>query len=272
MSGEEEFALPDWSSDVPYAYTDRLSGSQWAWEFLRRNAEFRADWRVAQLQYGLSGYDPPMTMMVSQYDTPMLSKWGLLYCTSPNEDARTAAAFWNPALCSTVLRLKGFPVTENIDTTPFVLDDLKCPSVLLEMPSGGQHLLFMDEGRRLQLAIEGADVMRPVRLLTNGAPEKDLALSQLAALRCFNDLRLSARLYDSHIERGRGPERLHLVLRILDANFSGATRDEIARKLFADEYIDEGWSGANQLLRDRVRRAIYRGRALMCKAYRTLLA
>jgi hypothetical protein len=144
--------------------------------------------------------------------------------------------------------------------------------MLLEMPNDGQHLLFMDEGRRLQLAIEGADVMRPVRLLMNGAPEKDLALSQLAALRCFNDLRLSGRLYDSHIERGRGPERLHMVLRILDANLSGATRDEIARKLFADEYLDEGWSGANQLLRDRVRRAIYRGRILMHKAYRTLLA
>jgi hypothetical protein len=65
---------------------------------------------------------------------------------------------------------------------------------------------------------------------------------------------------------------LLLVLRILDANLSGATRDEIARKLSADEYIDEGWSGANQLLRDRVRRAIYRGRALMCKDYRTLFA
>jgi hypothetical protein len=272
MSGEESIALPDWSRDELYAYTERLSGPQWAWEFLRRNAEFRADWRTAQLEYGLSGYAPPVTMMVSLYDTPMLSKWGLLYCTSPNDDARTAGVFWNPGLCSTVLRIKGFPVREKIDATPFVLDDLKCPSMLLEMPNNLQHLLFMDEGRRLQLAIEGADVMRPVRLLTNGAPEKKLALSQFGALRCFNDLRLSGRLYDSHIERGRGPERLHLVLRILDANLSGATRDEIARKLFADEYLDEGWSGANQLLRDRVRRAIYRGRALMHKAYRTLLA
>jgi hypothetical protein len=272
MSGEEPISLPDWSRDESYAYTERLSGPQWAWEFLRRNPEFRADRQKAQLEYGLSGYDPPVTMMVSQYDTPALSKWGLLYCTSPNDDARIAAAFWNPGLCSTVLRLKGFPMTDKIDATPFVVDDLKCPSMLLEMPNNLQHLLFMDEGRRLQLAIDGADVMRPVRLLTNGAPEKDLALSQLAALRCFNDLRLSGRLYDSHIERGRGPERLRLVLRILDASLSGATRDEIARKLFADEYIGPDWSGANQLLRDRVRRAIYRGRALMHKAYRTLLA
>src|SRR6185437_9271467 len=168
MSGEEEFALPDWFKDEPYAHTERLSGPQWAWEFLRRNLEFRIDWQAAQIEYGLSGYDPPVTMMVSQYDTPALSKWGLLYCSSPNDDSRMAGVFWNPALCSMVLRLKGFPLTENIDVTPFVLNDLKCPSMLLEMPSGGQHLLFMDEGRRLQLAIEGADVMRPVRLLTNG--------------------------------------------------------------------------------------------------------
>jgi len=196
----------------------------------------------------------------------------LLYCTTPNDDSRMAGAFWNPGLCSTVLRLQGFPATAEIAAAPFVIDDLKCPSILLELPNESQHLLFMDEARRLQLAIEGADVMRPVRLLVEGTLEKELAAAQLRSLRCFNDLRISGRLYNSHIERGRGPERLHLVLRILDAHLSGATRDEIARKLFADEYFDEGWSGANQLLRDRVRRAIYRGRALMRKAYRTLLA
>jgi len=272
MSEQDDFVVPDWLTDKPYTYTERLSGPQWAWEFLRRNVEFRADWRKAQLEYGLSGYDPPVTMMMSQYDTPMLSKWGLLYCTTPNDDSRMAGAFWNPGLCSTVLRLQGFPVTAEIAAAPFVIDDLKCPSILLEFPNQSQHLLFMDEARRLQLAIEGADVMRPVRLLVEGTLEKELAAAQLRSLRCFNDLRISGRLYDSHIERGRGPERLHLVLRILDAHLSGATRDEIARKLFADEYLDEGWSGANQLLRDRVRRAIYRGRALMRKAYRTLLA
>ncbi len=272
MSEGEIFSLLDWSRNEPYAYTERLSGPQWAWEYLRRNAEFRADWRTAQLEYGLSGYDPPTTMMLSQYDIPMLSKWGLLYCTSPNEDARTACVFWNPDLCPTVLRLKGFPVAAKIDAIPFILDDLKCLSMLLEMPTGPQHLLFMEEGRRLQLAIEGADVMRPVRLLANAAPEKELAAAQLRALRCFNDLRLSGQLYDSHTERGRGPERLRLVLRILDASLSGATHNEIAQKIFAGEYFGPGWFGVEQLLRDRVRRAVYRGLALMRKAYRTLLA
>jgi hypothetical protein len=271
MSQGDDFLVPDWSSDKPYADIGRLSGPQWAWEFLRRNAEFRADWRSAQIEYGLSGYDPPVTTLVSQYDTPTLSKWGLLYCTTPKDDFRLAGVLWNPGLCSTVLRLKAFPVTTKIDFAPFSFDDLKCPSVLLETPNGRQHLLFMDEERRLQLTVEGVDIMRPVRLLADGAPERGLAASQLRAQRCFNDLRLSGRLYESHVDRGRGTDRLGLVLRILDASLSGATRDEIARKIFAGEYFHEEWSGANQLLRDRVRRAIYRGRALMRKAYRTLL-
>jgi len=271
MSRGDGFLLPDWSNDEPYAFTERLSGPQWAWEFLRRNAEFRVDWRKAQIEYGLSGYDPPVTTLLSQYDAPMLSKWGLIYCTTPNDDSRMAGVFWNPNVCFAVLRIKAFLATAEIQAAPFVLGDLKCPSMLLEMPNGLQHLLFMDEGRRLQLAIEGVDVMRPVRLFTDSTPEKELAAEQLRALRCFNDLRLSGRLYDSHIERGRGPKRLRLVLRVLDAHLSSATRDEIARKIFADEYFHEGWSGANQLLRDRVRRAIYRGRALMRKAYRILL-
>lgn len=270
MSVGDDFELPDWSTFESYASAERLSRPQWAWEYLRRNAEFRADWRTAQLEYGLSGYDPPVTTIVSQHDVPLLSRWGLLYCTTPNDDARMSFAFWEPDVCPGALRLKAFPLTAKIDAAPFVFDDLKCPSMLLEMPNGLQHLVFMDEGRRLQLTIEGADVMLPVRLLTDGAAQKKLATLQLRALQSFNDLRLSGRLYDSHIECSRTQERLRLILRILDARLSGATHNEIAQKIFTEASFEVGCSG--EQLRDRVRRAIYRGVALMRKGYRDLLS
>ncbi len=37
--------LPDWREPQDYAYTDALTAEQWAWEFLRRNAAYQADWR-----------------------------------------------------------------------------------------------------------------------------------------------------------------------------------------------------------------------------------
>ena len=34
-----------WSDNKAYEYTRKLDASQWAWEFLRRNAEYKNDWK-----------------------------------------------------------------------------------------------------------------------------------------------------------------------------------------------------------------------------------
>ena len=266
------FETPDWTQDEPYVYTERFNGPQWAWEYLRRNAEFRADWKHDQLEFGLSGYDPPTTMVVSLADAPRLSRWGCLYATAPDQDAVTASVFWNPQLCSSVLQLTAQPSSSRIDATPFVLGDIPCPSVLLELPNGPQHLLFHDESRRLQLVVDGADVTKPVRLMTDGAPDKEVAGAQLRSLHCFNDLRLSGRLYDSHFRRTPMPQRLRLLLRVLDGERTGASQEEIAQKIFADDYAAGQWHAPGQPLRDRVRRALYRGHAMTRGGYRELLS
>jgi hypothetical protein len=36
--------LPDWRNPADYAYTEDFALHDWAWEFLRRNPEYRADW------------------------------------------------------------------------------------------------------------------------------------------------------------------------------------------------------------------------------------
>lgn len=36
--------LRDWHKPTDYAYTQGLSGAQWAWEFLRRNPRYRQEW------------------------------------------------------------------------------------------------------------------------------------------------------------------------------------------------------------------------------------
>lgn len=145
--------MPDWTNDRDYDWTDNLSRREWAWEFLRRNAAFRATWGVARLQYGISGYDGSTTMLVCAERTPSLSPWGCLYCSTPEGDAREATVFWLPDLCPSVLRLNAFPLAENIAATPFWLREIVSMSILLEFPDGPQHLLFVEGERSLQLAI-----------------------------------------------------------------------------------------------------------------------
>lgn len=271
QSGEGTLAV-DWTVDETYDYTARLNDRGWAWEWLRRNTDFRKNWDEARLQYGVSGYDGASTLLVSQSQTPKLSQWGCLYCSSPHEDARVASVFWSPDVCASVLKLHAFPLKAEVESTPFFLRDIACPSVLLELPGGPQHLLFHDGSRTLQLVIEGEDVLRPVRLLTDGAPGKALAGPQLRSLLCFNDLRLSGRLYDSHFQRELPSQRLRLILRILDGALAGASHREIAQVVFADEFSTESWYAPGRPLRDRVRRALYRGHRLMQKEYLDLLS
>ncbi len=51
--------MPDWRDPQAYAFTARLTAAQWAWEFLRRNPEYRrawadfsATWRDLEAAYG----------------------------------------------------------------------------------------------------------------------------------------------------------------------------------------------------------------------------
>lgn len=259
--------LPAWRDRRHYDYTSRLSRREWAWEFLRRNCEFREAWRTCQLEYGIVGYDSGTMMLVSQFETPRLTEWGLLYCSAPDQDASLATVFWSPDLCSGVLRMAAFPLSARIDATPFLLRDISCASVLLDVPSGPQHLLFTENGRGLQLLVEGEDIVRPVRLLTDGAPQADCVSGQLHALRCFNELRLTGRLCASSVQRDPLSPRLRHVLRVLDADLGGATREEIGEALLAEGYAAE----TGRALRDHIRRALRRGQELMRKSYRNLL-
>ena len=271
-NSDETFQLPDWTDDHAYDYTARLARREWAWEFLRRNREFRAAWRVAQIEYGLAGYDGGTTIIVSQHQHPSLETWGLLYSTAPDHDALMASAFWLPDIFRGVLRLTAFPLSARIDATPFLLRDISCASMLLEVPNAPQHLLFADNGRGLQLIVEGADLLRPVRLMTNSAPDVTRVGAQLRALHCFNDLRLTGRLNVSTLQRDPLTPRMRNVLRALDASLSGAPLQEIARAVLSADVATQGWHGRAGGLRDRIRRTVRRGHHLMNGGYRRLLS
>ncbi len=38
--------MKDWRLADDYGFTERLSGAQWAWEFLRRNPDYRREWKI----------------------------------------------------------------------------------------------------------------------------------------------------------------------------------------------------------------------------------
>jgi hypothetical protein len=70
-----------WSDPLAYVYTERLSARDWAWEFLRRNPEFRVAWeRSTHSGHGLEDH-PHICMAISS--DPCLRDWGILFRGSP---------------------------------------------------------------------------------------------------------------------------------------------------------------------------------------------
>nr|WP_282595233.1 DUF2285 domain-containing protein [Mesorhizobium mediterraneum] len=87
------------------------------------------------------------------------------------------------------------------------------------------------------------------------------------ALECLNILcaqsELPARLFPPE----RRGARLTFVLRVLDGSLAGASHREIAEALIGQQRVHSDWNDPRDHLRDRIRRAVSRGRALMNGGY-----
>jgi hypothetical protein len=137
--------------------------------------------------------------------------------------------------------------------------------------SGREHVRLSRGGERVQLAVSGASLLDAPYLLTELAIPDDIARPRRVAVAAFN--RLSQGRFHagpSHPEAQASP-RLPLVLRALDGHLAGASQRQIAVSLFGPRRVEREWRGTRGFLRDRVRRAVSRGRHMMTSGYLELL-
>jgi hypothetical protein len=72
-------AIPDGLNGRAYEYTERLSRPEWAWEFLRRNPEFRRQMERFSAHV-ISGRVAPNAMIGRlEKNAPSLIHWGLRF-------------------------------------------------------------------------------------------------------------------------------------------------------------------------------------------------
>jgi hypothetical protein len=232
-----------------YEWMLALSAEGWAWEFLRRNADYKRDFYVFFGKY-------------DKRSEEAARRWGLLKFSDPEVDARTAIVFWSPAHNRSVLPL----VTAGAGKSG--LGNVKCKVSFLQVANDLQrHVLFSCGGRFLQLAISGSGDLGKVRYMIDGVPEHGNS-RKLTALRRLGDLiqhkRLRGELYS---RQRRGPRLLHLI-EVLDSHAKDPSHRSIARYIFGEERADKEWDN----LRDHVRRAIAAGRKMSQSGYLALLA
>jgi hypothetical protein len=151
------------------------------------------------------------------------------------------------------------------------LSFLNCRIAVIHVLDGTQHILFANGARRLQLAATGADLLRAVRLLTDAVvplpfvERRILLMRQLGELVMTGDL--SARLHPPDPRS----TRLGFLLQVLDGYLATASQREIAGAILGPLRVNADWTERGDYLRDRMRRAVRRGRQLMQRGYLRLL-
>jgi hypothetical protein len=205
-------------------------------------------------------------------DCNPLAPWGCVYANTADRDARMATVLWRAEQCASVLTaVATVPAAGQYDDR-FNLENIACEMRLVSTKASGQHLLFRDGARSLQLAVHGADVRAPVLLAVNAASGGLSIERRLKALESFDTLYRTGRFPARPTVGASCASRLRVVLQALDGRRAGASYREIAEVLFGLQRVADDWSDPGAHLRDCVRRAVYRGRALMDGGYRQFLS
>ena len=248
----------DWCDPQSYAYTRTLTRDAWAWEFLRRNPDYRAAWAHVVGQ-------------VRRLPAPAARRFGLVTLEDPDRTSVEARCLWLPDTSSLVLPVWA---AHRHATAAAARRDLSalCARAAVHVTDGAvQHMLFAEEGRRLQLLVQGEMLFGPVVLTTDCLVAPAALGRRLLLLRRLSDVMAQGHLVPALYPPAPRARRMSTVLRALDGWLAQAPRRTIAHVVFDDEDVDAEWSRSTGSMKQAVRRAIQHGRRLMQGGYLSLL-
>jgi hypothetical protein len=229
-----------------------LTSVAFAWEFARRSHAYQDAWNRHGHDHGADA-----------------SGFGLLVYEDPDLDAHQAMPLWRPDTNCQVLPMIGD--LRRKDRIPSLFEDLPCQ--VRRMPvSNGEHVLFGDQGRFLQLDVTGGIGDFHTLTLHSRVLTSPCCLTlHWRALRQFADLvryrALRPRVYPA-VPRAR---RLVQMLRVLDFAATEPSQRNLAAAMFGEERVRREWGHGTDHLRDWVRYTLRAARALSNKGYIKLL-
>jgi len=260
----------------------RLPNAAWAWEFLRRNPAYRADYLAAEGTYPTrETLHTGSVLYTMTQPQSRAEKWGLLSFADPDKRAINADVFWSPDLLAGALRVKLTHPDETVldqsephDT--IILSALQTRRVMLHTLNGARHILL--NGKRFWIHLYSikrapTDDYAVIDVRFDGAKHMGRRIDTATQLL---ELHRSVGGNLSLIGRRKNAAPLINALTAYDV-WNGFERDpgglrDIAIAIFGQARVRNDWTGSSRYLKDHARRARDKGKDLVEGGYKTLLA
>lgn len=77
-----------WLEAANYEFTPRLTRQGWAWEFLRRNKNYAADWAFTRNETVAASQDNRFGRFILDAGASRMQRWGLIFRRRAGEESR----------------------------------------------------------------------------------------------------------------------------------------------------------------------------------------
>jgi hypothetical protein len=251
---------------------DGFDPCDWAWEFLRRNPDYVAAWRMsAQRRLPVATLNDGTRLLRLRRRYPQAERWGLYAFADPACSGRDAPVFWLPSVSRRVVRARCSATDGTENGTTLTLSNFAAKRLAVIGADGIPVVTMKADGINIGLAAHGWQVLtRPMTLTFELDAFHDLGTQT----ECIRLLQRLSEIDDSR-QIGRSPwsndERLRHTLIALDGSLASKTYREIAIMIFGEERVAADWNGPSRFMKDRARRLVAKGHELMKGGYRELL-
>ena len=230
-----------------YNYLWRMSLDRWAWEYLRRNEDFRED-AALHSKDDISELKGPcgearIRLLRSRVPQKLASRWGLVFMPDPDQNGIDADAVWLKTAFPDQVEVNCTPRAEGQSCDIWDRTVPHCEITHITDRAQREFLLLRGNGCVAQVRCTGLSVLglEPVRMKLQisdmEAYERKLK-AQKDAMRIYGD--------DPGLETplwSKSTQMLRDGLVALDCLALGMTRREIAVVLYGEETVQAEWGG-----------------------------
>lgn len=271
-SDEAKFVAAFGKTASDYAYTDSLTDTDWAWEFLRRNPDYQLDYYIGRAHLTRAvGHSSGLKIYRTRGCHQMAKKWGLEILSNPIHNAYQTHVFWTQELLRySIVATSTVKIEKEIKPDIDLFNSKNCCAILCDERS--QKVILRFPNTELDMKLNGASILfSPVMLqfhidgferIGNGTKALVWARNALQG-RQISDNRVMTKATKLHRKKS---------LIALDCRMKGASLRDTAFVFRAYRLTRLSWStSGDEALKKQVWRSRNTGLKLMQGGYRKFL-